>query len=194
MFSLSKAVCVGLPLVCALPFAWQAIPPPIKPAPQAPASAAAKPVEPTPAERVQGAWLLERFEHSDHFVSPSDVRGGAIFDKGYLMVSMHAREENSLPVGDRYLMLAQAGMYQYVWDSPTRITCSTMFGDSNFSGSFEYEAPNTPRQFEVEVGTNNLVLTRPDQSKLVFRRLPPVEELPEATRKAMEALRAGAGR
>jgi len=159
------------------------------------APAAARP--PTEAERraettrqMLGAWMLERYEHPTETVLPGDVRGCALVSEGYIMIEFHARRPARLPVGEQWVMLYQSGLYQWLFESDTRITCATVLGHGNFSGDDAYEAPGTPKQFDIEVGKVNLVLSKPDGVRLVFNRLPPRDKLSEDTLMRMEELRA----
>lgn len=167
----------------------------------APAAGALAPVQlPTEAERraattklMLGAWMLERYEHPTETVPPEDVRGCALVSEGYIMIEFHARRPSKLPVGEQWVMLYQSGLYQWLYESDTRITCATVLGHGNFGGDDVYEAPGTPKQFDLEVGKVNLVLTKPDGVRLVFNRLPPRDKLSDDTLKRMEELRAQRG-
>jgi hypothetical protein len=137
---------------------------------------------------VLGAWMLERFEHATQVIEQSDVRGAAMFTEGFLCVIMHAREDNNSIVGPRYNMLQQSGMYQVRFIDNARLQASTIMGSSNFSGDFEYETAYAPREYDVQLAGDALVLVRPDASKLHFRRMR-AQEFPAETLRLLEEAR-----
>lgn len=145
-------------------------------------------------KQLMGAWTLERYEHPTEHVEKDDVRGCALVNEGYIMIEFHARRPSKIPVGNQWVMLYQSGLYQWLFETDTRITCATVMGHGNFNDSDgEYEAPGTPRQFDIDVGPLNMTLTKPDGVRLVFTRLPPRDKLSEETLKKMEELRATRG-
>lgn len=175
------------------------------PAPTAGAAAAQAPAKPSAKEletarraattkQLLGAWTLERYEHPTQLVPQDDVRGCALVNEGYMMIEFHARRPSKLPVGDQWVMLYQSGLYQWLYETDSRITCATVMGHGNFSDPDEpYEAPGTPRQFDFEVGPVNMTLTRPDGVRLVFTKLPARDKLSEDTLKKMDDIRAQRG-
>lgn len=145
-------------------------------------------------KQMLGAWTLERYEHPTSLVPQDDVRGCALVSDGYLMIEFHARRPSRIPVGDQWVMLYQSGLYQWLFETDARITCATVMGHGNFNDTDgEYEAPGTPRQFDIEVGKVNMTLTRPDGVRLVLSRLAPRDKLSEDTLKRMDEIRANRG-
>lgn len=137
---------------------------------------------------VLGAWMLERFEHATRVVEQDDVRGAAMFTEGFLCVIVHAREDNQSIVGPRYNMLQQSGMYQVRFLGNARLQASTIMGSSNFGGELEYETAYAPREYDVQLAGDALVLVRPDSSKLHFRRMQ-ASEFPAETLRLIEEAR-----
>lgn len=145
-------------------------------------------------KQLLGAWTLERYEHPTELVQQDDVRGCALVNEGYMMIEFHARRPSKIPVGDQWVMLYQSGLYQWLFETDSRITCATVMGHGNFNDTDgQYEAPGTPRQFEIDVGKVNMTLTKPDGVRLVFTRLPPRDKLSEDTLKRMDEMRANRG-
>jgi hypothetical protein len=145
-------------------------------------------------KQMLGAWTLERYEHPTQLVQQDDVRGCALVNEGYMMIEFHARRPSRIPVGNQWVMLYQSGLYQWLFETDTRITCATVLGHGNFDDNDgEYEAPGTPRQFDLDVGKVNMTLTKPDGVRFVFTRLPPRDKLSEDTLKLMEEIRVNRG-
>lgn len=130
-----------------------------------------------------GAWQLMELDHASELVPPESIRGYLTFQPGFMNMIIHARSLDDDPE-----QLGQAGTYRWQMTDEAILQTATMMGHSNFSGEFEWEPTNVPREFRVELKGDDLVLTRPDLSRLIFRRIEP-GKYPEAALRRIEELR-----
>ncbi len=134
-----------------------------------------------------GTWQLMQFDHSNLLIDTETISGYMQIGEGFLSMVIHARnnETDDLPS-----TLGQAGMHRWQIVRGDILQTATMMGHSNFGEDFEWETPNTPREFRVLLQGDDLQLTRPDLSRLMFRRLQP-GEFPEIALERILELRAG---
>ena len=116
-----------------------------------------------------GAWQMMSFEHSTEIVDPNSIRGYLTFQEGFMAMVIHKASVNATPQP-----LGQAGIYRWQMTPGGVLQTATMMGHSNFGEEdFEWEPPNVPREFRIALDKDDLVLTRPDLSRLIFRRVRP---------------------
>ncbi|MDF1797814.1 MAG: hypothetical protein P1V81_01450 [Planctomycetota bacterium] len=115
-----------------------------------------------------GTWQLMQFEHVERWIDSNDVRGYVNLGEGVMTMIIHARndESNEMPA-----QLAQAGIHRWRMVRGNILQTATMMGHSNMGEELEWEIPNTPREFRVELDGSNLSLHRPDASRLILRRV-----------------------
>jgi hypothetical protein len=136
-------------------------------------------------EGLFGVWQMMELDHSKGIVSPGSVRGFVDFRPGFMTMIIHALRDEQEPDA-----LGQAGLYRWQMTDKGVLQTATMMGHSNFGDEFEWEPPNVPREFRVELDKNDLVLTRPDLSRLIFRRIQP-GVFPSSALERIKELRAG---
>jgi hypothetical protein len=136
-----------------------------------------------------GAWQLMQYDHVTEVVPNDSIRGFATFQEGFMTLIVHARSFD-----EDEEQLGQAGLQRYQMVEPNILQTATMMGHSNIGpdAEFEWESPNIPREFKVYLNKDDLTLTRPDQSQLIFRRIKPAPYPALATELIKEA-RAGLG-
>lgn len=116
-----------------------------------------------------GAWQMMSFEHSTEIVDPNSIRGYLTFQEGFMAMVIHKASVSAEPQP-----LGQAGIYRWQMTPGGVLQTATMMGHSNFGEEdFEWEPPNVPREFRIALDKDDLVLTRPDLSRLIFRRVRP---------------------
>jgi len=134
-------------------------------------------------EGLLGAWQMMELVHSSEIVPPGSIRGIVTFQAGFMNMIIHAQT-----VDDEPEPLGQAGTYRWQMTPEGILQTATMMGHSNFGDEFEWEPPNVPREFRVELKGNDLTLTRPDLSRLIFRRVTP-GKYPESALRRIDELR-----
>ena len=135
-----------------------------------------------------GTWQMMELVHSSEIVPPNSIRGFVTFQEGFMTMIIHAQT-----VDDDPEPLGQAGTYRWQMTDKGILQTATMMGHSNFGDEFEWEPPNVPREFRVELDKNDLVLTRPDLSRLIFRRITP-GKFPVSALRRIDELRGPNGR
>jgi len=115
-----------------------------------------------------GTWQLMQFEHVERWIDSNDVRGYVHLGEGVMTMIIHARNDES---NDMPAQLAQAGVHRWRMVRGNILQTATMMGHSNMGEDLEWEIPNTPREFRVELDGANLTLHRPDASRLIMRRV-----------------------
>lgn len=141
-------------------------------------------------EKLEGAWSLQELVHASSPVRPEDVFGFATFVDGYVSIVAHAKDD--VPGDPEPDFFFQASISQFELTGNGRMMAASMIGHSNFSGEFDFDTPNLPRQFIIQVHEHDLFLTRTDGSKLIFRKLQP-GFFTSAGRSLLEEERAGGG-
>ena len=120
-------------------------------------------------EGLFGAWQLMKLEHATALVPDESIRGFLSFQEGFMTMVIHAVSADDYEPEQ----LGQAGMYRWQVTDTDVLQTATMIGHSNFGDEFEWEPPNVPREFRVDLKNDDLILTRPDLSRLIFRRVKP---------------------
>lgn len=136
-------------------------------------------------EGLLGAWQLMQFDPATTSIPPESVRGTMIIQEGFMSLVIHAYsfEEEDEPMG-------QAGIHRWHVTEEDVLQTANSIGHSNMGQDFAWEPVNIPREFRMVLDENNLVLTRPDNSRLVFRRMAPMK-YPAAATARIQAMRAG---
>lgn len=136
-----------------------------------------------------GAWQLMQYDHVTEIVPNDSIRGFATFQPGFMTLIVHARSFD-----EDQDQLGQAGLQRYQMVESNILQTATVMGHSNMGpdAEFEWESPNIPREFKVYLNKDDLTLTRPDQSQLIFRRIQAAPYPALATELIKEA-RAGLG-
>ena len=134
-----------------------------------------------------GTWQLMDFDHIEDVIEAENVGGYLHFDEGILTMLIHARnhEPGFLPE-----YLGQAGIHRWRIVRDDILQTATMMGHSNMGDDFEWEQPNTPREFRLRFVANQLDLERPDGSRLVFGRVRGLA-FPDAAIQAIDDARSG---
>ena len=83
-----------------------------------------------------------------------------------MIIHVRNDEPNDLPT-----FLGQAGVHRWRMVRGDILQTATMMGHSNLGPEFEWEQPNTPREFRARLDGTQLVLERPDGSRLVWGRV-----------------------
>ncbi len=122
-----------------------------------------------------GTWTLLNFVHPVEIMDADSIRGYLTISEGFMTMIIHARpmagvNETAFP--DH---LAQAGLHRWRIERDDIMQLATVMGHSNFGYELEWEKPNEPREFRLELDKDVLSLTRPDFSVLTFRRVTSME-------------------
>jgi len=137
-----------------------------------------------------GTWTLMEFDHVIEPMDSDDLGGYLHFGEGVLTMIIHVR---NLETDDMPEFMAQAGVHRWHMVRDDILQTATMMGHSNMGPNFEWELPNTPREFRVELegeGDEYLTLTRPDNSRLIFSKVR-TGAFPLAAIDAIDKARAG---
>lgn len=134
-----------------------------------------------------GAWSLMNFEHATELVPAEALRGYVTFQEGFMTLTIHA-----LSLDEDQDQFAQSGIHRYQVTEQGILQTATVMAHSNFNADveLEWETPNIPREFRIDLNKDDLVLTKPDQSRLIFRRVKPAP-YPQAALDLMREARAG---
>jgi len=138
-------------------------------------------------EGLLGAWQLMTFEHATEIVPVDSIRGYITLQEGFMAMIIH-----KLTIDEEPEPLGQAGIFRWQMTLEGVLQTATMMGHSNFGEDFEWEPPNAPREFRVELNKDDLALTRPDLSRLIFRRIKP-GAFPKTALDRIDALRGSLG-
>lgn len=115
-----------------------------------------------------GTWQLMEFDHVDDIFDSENIGGYVHMGEGVMTMIIHVRNKES---GDLPEFMGQAGLHRWRMVRGDILQTATMMAHSNMGEDFEWEQPNTPREFRVTLGAGELVLERPDASRLVLRRV-----------------------
>lgn len=137
-----------------------------------------------------GTWTLMNFVHPTEVMESESIRGYLTITEGFLSMIIHARPTlgvNETAFPDH---LAQAGLHRWRMGDDDIMQLASVMGHSNFGPELQWEKPNEPREFIVELKKEVLTLTRADYSVLSFRRITSAE-FPLAALKRMNEIRGG---
>ncbi len=130
-------------------------------------------------ESLEGAWRMTRFIHVEEPLTGTRVDGMTIFREGYGSTIVHAANWNAAFQG--YEDFFQATAFHYQIDESLRLQTATIVGHSLLDDVLNVESALVPREFNVEVLGNTLILTRPDGTRLQYERMND-DVFPEKTR------------
>jgi len=140
-----------------------------------------------------GTWGLMNFAHPAEVFESGSVGGYISISNGFLSLIIHARPmvgENKTAMPDH---LAQAGLHRWRMSevgAPNLMQLASVMAHSNFGYELQWERPNEPREFLVELDGDTMTLTRADYSVLTFRRITNAG-FPESALERMRESRAG---
>lgn len=137
-----------------------------------------------------GLWRLSRFHHPNRAPEDGEVVGAALFAPDAMSIVIHARRRTDVSPDPVYFV--QAGMHYWRIDEVLRLQTSSMLAHSDLPGPMVFESAFQPREFDVRLDEDKLILTRPDSSRLEFDRIPETE-FPEAALDRIREARAKRG-
>jgi hypothetical protein len=138
-----------------------------------------------------GLWNLTRFVHPDRTPEDGEVIGAAHFAEDLMTIMLHARRQPLFSPDANFFV--QAGLHHWRITDVNRLHTATIIGHNDLTGRLVYETSFQPREFDVRIDDNGLVLTRPDGARLEFTRVQESEFPQAAIDRLREARAARAG-
>jgi hypothetical protein len=130
---------------------------------------------------IVGAWNLVEFRSAALEIPVGSVQGFAMFQDGFLMLNLQARQIREGFLSDYKEYGFQAGTHQYRISDLGSLQTAALQGFSNFNveRELQFEVPAWPREYDIELDGDDLSLIRQrNGSRLMFRRVKS-EGLPE---------------
>jgi hypothetical protein len=122
-------------------------------------------------EPLIGNWALMSFVHPDELMNSESIRGYITVTEGFLSMIIHARPMEGVNETAFPDHLAQAGLHRWRITDRSVLQLANVMGHSNFGEELQWEQPNEPREFAVLLEGDDLILRRPDNALLTFRRV-----------------------
>ena len=124
-------------------------------------------------ELIVGTWLLVRYDRQGVIVEQSKVRGFVTFYGGYMSMSLELLALREVIFGANEQTYIQSAVNRYRFSETNFLQTATLMGFTNANRTARVRsAPeNYPREYEVTVSEDELVLRRHDGDMLTFRRV-----------------------
>lgn len=147
-----------------------------------------------------GAWQLVSASIQGSKVPALDAAGYLLVVEDYLSMELHLVLPTSQASGSEQPFF-QSATRRWRFTSDSRLETSALIGNTNLNPTerWDFDRPGMKVLYQVVLSEVQLVLERPGDSKLTFRRLPrlpfpgdPTDRVPEETEPVKEG--AGGGR
>ena len=112
---------------------------------------------------------MTRFVHVDEPLSDTKVDGVTIFRQGFGATVVQAENWNTDFQGFEEFFQAMA--FNYRVNEVLRLQTSTILGHNVLDDVVELEQKLAPREFNIDVLGDTLILTRPDGTRIQYQRL-----------------------
>jgi hypothetical protein len=124
-------------------------------------------------EALLGAWQLVSARVAGSTVAALDASGYLLIVEDYLSMELHLVMPTQLATNsDQPFFQSAVRRWRLVGDM--RLETSALIGNTNINEAerWDFERPGNKTIFEFVLSTTQLVLERPGDSRLVFRKLP----------------------
>lgn len=140
-------------------------------------------------EKIESAWTLVEFRQVDVPVDQRNVQGFAMFQDGFMTITLMARRVVDGFLGAQTQYGVQGGAYRYRISEQLKLQVSTVHGFTNLNAenAMGLERVGNAREYRIDLKNDTLTLERVDGSRFIFRRTT-AGEFPES---AIEKLRRG---
>jgi len=125
-------------------------------------------------EDLVGAWNLIRYDRHSKLVEQGNVRGFVMFQEdGFMTMTLQLRALEPDIFGNTLQFYIQSGAYRYRVSEQLRLQCATIMGYSNANErtQLRFEPASFPREYDVTVTKNELILRRFDGDTMTFHRM-----------------------
>jgi len=146
-------------------------------------------------EQIVGAWQLVTASVGGSTLSALDAAGYMVVQEDYLAIEMHLVMPTSYAV-ERNQPFFQSGIRRWRFAGDFQLVTSALIGCTNINivERWDFDPPGTRTTFEMVLNEATLVLERPGDSRLVFRKLPRLPFPGDAAEALEPAGRASGGR
>jgi hypothetical protein len=134
-----------------------------------------------------GAWRLTRMQPAAPVPAPRQVSGLLLVSDHILTITFHALPDvNSLVQGTRI----QAGAHYWRIGPRETLETAALLGHDNSKATLALEPQLEPREYNVDLTARNLVLSKPDGTRLEFERMD-IQSFPPQAIRFIDAMREG---
>lgn len=141
---------------------------------------------------LEGTWMLLRYDPPAAIFDPTNVQGVAVFQDGYLSLTVMAQTFQPEFFGDGVQLFVQGGAHRYRVNELGELQTAAIMSFHNFDDEelLQVEASGSPREYTLEIDETGTTLrmTKADGTALSWSRLGETE-FPADAAEALDRVR-----